>query len=358
MLSVDSKPMTGAAATPAWFPQLLDPINDRVLLVRKSEAEYRDAAFLDERSLRPDAERQIVDWPALAATVPADARRDVQYIFHIGHVGSTLISRLLGELPDLLALREPLIVRTFDAMLAERGEPEALWDPASLPARLEIMTALLSRSFRPEQRALVKATSFTSESAADLVPPGAKALFLHLPPRRYIETILAGDNSRRDLRATAQERLRRLHRRSGEHRWKLWAMKEGETVAMAWAAEMTSLAQAEEKLPQGATLRLDFDTFLAAPADSLRALAAFFGAGLDAEGAELLARHALMGRYSKATEYEYGPDQREALLAEARRDHVEAIADGLRWLEEAARTVPAVARCLSETSPNARKEGS
>src|SRR5689334_5929495 len=123
-----------AAATPAWFPHLVDPINDRVLLVAKSEQDYRDAAFLDERSLRPDAQRQIVDWAALAAAVPPNARRDVQYIFHIGHVGSTLISRLLGELPDVFALREPLIVRTFHEMVEECGTPEALWDPATLPA--------------------------------------------------------------------------------------------------------------------------------------------------------------------------------------------------------------------------------
>jgi hypothetical protein len=341
--------MTGIAATPAWFPQLLDPINDRVLLVRKSEEEYRDAAFLDERSLRPDAERQIVDWSALAASVPAEAQRDVQYIFHIGHVGSTLISRLLGELPEMLALREPLIVRTFDAMLAERGTPEALWDPASLPARLDVTTALLSRTFRPEQRALVKATSFTSESAAELVPPGAKALLLHVSPQRYIETILAGDNSRRDLRATAQERLRRLHRRSGDHRWKLWEMKEGEKIAMAWATEMTSLASAEAKLPQGSTLWMDFDSFLRMPAKALQTLGYFFGARLEAMVAEQLARHKLTHLYSKATDHEFDAEQRAALLAQARRDHGATIACGLRWLEEAGRLVPAIARCLDSS---------
>ncbi|MEA3001712.1 MAG: hypothetical protein QOH81_500 [Sphingomonadales bacterium] len=338
--------MTGPAPSPAWFPHLLDPINDRVLLVRKSEEEYRDAAFLDERSLRPDGERQVVDWSVLAQSVPAEARRDVQYIFHIGHVGSTLISRLLGELPDVLALREPLIIRTMDEMLAERGQPEALWDPASLPARLDVMTALLSRTFRAEQRAMAKATSFTSESAAELVPAGSKALLLHVSPQRYIETILAGENSRRNLRATAPARLKRLHRRSGEHRWNLWEMSEGARTAMAWAAETTSLARAEEALPQGAAFWMDFDSFLAAPAESLQALAAFFGARLGAEEADGLARHPLMGRYSKATEHEYGARQREELLAEVRRDHAEAIADGLRWLEEAARDIPAIARCL------------
>jgi hypothetical protein len=339
--------MTAAAATPAWFPHLLDPINDRVLLVAKTEQEYRDAAFLDERSLRPDTPQQIVDWSALAAALPPDARRDVQYIFHIGHVGSTLISRLLGELPQIFALREPLIVRTFDEMLAERGRPEALWDPTSLPARLGLLAALLSRTFRPEQRALVKATSFTSESAADLVPAGSKALLLYASPERWMETILAGENSRRTLRSAAQTHLRRLHRRTGERRWNLWEMNEGEKLAMAWAAEMTSLAQAEEKLlPKGATMWMDFDAFLAAPAEGLQAIAFFFGAELDAEGAERLARHPLMGRYSKAVDYEYGPAQRATALVEARRQYADTIAGGMRWLEEAARDLSTIASVL------------
>jgi len=324
-----------AAATPGWFPQLLDPINDRVLLVAKREQEYRDAAFLDERSLRQDGQRQIVDWSALAAAVPADARRDVQYIFHIGHVGSTLISRLLGELPQVFALREPTIVRTVDEMLEERGRPEALWDPATIPARLDVMTSLLSRTFRPEQRAMVKATSFTSESAAELVPAGSKALLLYASPERWMETMMAGENSRTTLRGAAQASLRRLHRRSGEHRWNLWEMNEGERIAMAWATEMTSLKQAEARLLDGATMWMDFDTFLGGSAESLQAAAAFFGAQLDAEGSDRLARHPLMGRYSKSTDYEYGPMQREAALAEARRTHKETIRDGLRWLDRA-----------------------
>src|SRR4051794_21298649 len=147
------------AATPAWFPHLLDPINDRVLLVARTEHDYRDAAFPDERSLRQDRQQQTVDWSALAAASPPSARRDVQYIFHIGHVGSTLISRLLGELPEVLALREPAILRDFAERLAERGRAGARWDPATIPARLDVLTALLSRTFRPDPRAMAQPTS-------------------------------------------------------------------------------------------------------------------------------------------------------------------------------------------------------
>lgn len=343
-----SEPGPGAgeiAGTARWFPHLLDPINDRVLLVEKSEADYRDAAFLDDRALRPDTARHIVDWSRLEAAIPVGARRDACYIFHIGHVGSTLISRLLGEIDGVLALREPPILRILDDMLAESGQAEARWDPATLPARLSAATALLSRTFRPGQRAMVKATSFTSESAAAFVPAGARALLLHADPQAYVETILAGENSRREVRASAQARLRRLHRRCGA-RWNLWAMNEGERVAMAWAAEMTSLAAAQDALPNGATRRLDFQAFLDDPPAALLDLAGFFGLALDAEGAAKLARHPLMGRYSKAVEYDYSPALRAQLRAEARRAHRDTIADAMRWLDEAGRACPLVARCL------------
>jgi hypothetical protein len=338
------------AATPLWFPHLLDPVADRVMLVEKSEAEYRDAAFLDERSLKPERPRHGVEWWHLGAAFPPAARRDAHYIFHIGHVGSTLISRLLGELPGVLALREPLILRTFAEMLGERGQAEALWDPESVPGRLDILTALLSRTFRPEQRVLVKATSFVSEIAADLVRPHSRALLLYARPERYFETILAGPNSRQELAVTAQDRLRRLHRAAGGERWRLWEMGEGERVAMAWAAEMASLERAAEALPAGSAMWLDFDAFLAAPAAALGRLAGFFGVELDPAGAEHLAADPLMRRYSKAAEYEYSRELRDEVLAEARLEQAPAIAAASRWLEAAARGSDAVARAIERAA--------
>jgi hypothetical protein len=345
------------AATPLWFPHLLDPLTDRVLLVETAEADYRDSAFLDERSLRAGRARHGVEWWHLSTAFPPAARRDVQYIFHIGHVGSTLISRLLGELPEIFALREPLILRVFADMLGERGQAEALWDQASIPNRLDILTALLSRTFRPEQRALVKATSYVSEIAADLVPAGSSALLLYVRPERFIETILAGPNSRQELAMTARDRLRRLHRSAGGGRWKLWEMGEGERAAMAWAAEMASLVRASEALPAGSATWLDFDAFLDAPAETLESLAAGFGVPLDRAGAEHLAADPLMRRYSKAAEYEYSRELREEVLAGARREQAPAIAAGLRWLDEAARGCPAVASAIEQAGPGSTPGG-
>lgn len=315
---------------PRWFPHRLDLETDSLLLVEKSEEDYREASFLDDRSLRPDRRQHLVPWTEVAGAVPAEARRDLHYIFHIGHVGSTLISRLLGELPDVLALREPLILRT----LAER--------PAELAPRLDTVTALLSRTFRPDQRAMVKATSFVSEIAAELVPADSRALLLYARPERYVETILAGENSRRESAVTRPARLARLGRRIADRDWA--ATGEGEAIALGWAAEMTSLMRASRALGERA-LMMDFDAFLAAPAARLLEISRFFDLRLDAEEAEALAAHPLMRRYSKAPEYEYDADLRDQLLSRCRAEHSDQIARAQAWLAVAA-SVPEVAEAL------------
>src|SRR3546814_15791701 len=75
--------------------------------------------------------------------------------------------------------------------------------------RLDTLTALLSRTFRPEQRAIVKATSFTREIARRLIPPASHTLFLFAPPEHYPEHILAGANSRHPPQDGRPSRLQR-----------------------------------------------------------------------------------------------------------------------------------------------------
>ena len=338
------------AATPRLYPHALDTLFDRVVLVERTEEDFRSAAFLDDRSLQAGARREIVAWQDVAAAMPRSARRDVQYIFHIGHVGSTLISRLLGELPALLALREPLLLRTFADQIRLAGRPECAWPPHSLQPRIETLTALLSRTFRSGQRAIVKATSFTSEAAPALVPHGSRALLVYTSAQRYLENILAGDASRQELHMLAGSRVARLNARHGEPRWNLWELAEAEKAALAWACEMTSLQQAERALGPDRTLWVDFDAFLADPATALARVAAFFGEPIDAATAGRLAASPLMQRYSKSLEHEYSPGLREEVLAESRSANRAAIGSAMGWLNTAAQCYPALADCLARSS--------
>lgn len=333
------------ASSPAWLPHAVDVGADQVLLVRRGEQEYRAASFLDDRSVRPDTPRQVLSWPDISKALPRAARHDVQYIFHIGNVGSTLISRLLGELPDVLALREPQVIRAFGELLGPVPHTLA-WPPAAARERVETLIALLSRTFRAEQRANVKATSFTSEIAHLLVPEGSRALLLFATLQHYIENILAGENSIRLLQLVTPGRVERLRTRCVGFSSDPDHMSDAQKAALGWACEMTSLQQAAQRLGEERVMWLDFDRFLTEPAEHFLAIARFFGHAADEPVARAICSGALMRRYSKALEYEYSPALRAEILAEARARHGAAIRDALGWLDEVGRHYPAVEQAI------------
>jgi hypothetical protein len=53
-----------------------------------------------------------------------------------------------------------------------------------------------------------------------------------------------------------------------------------------------------------------------------------------------------MGRYSKAPDYEYSPDLRRRILADARHRHAPAIRDGLNWIAGLGQRYPAMAEAI------------
>lgn len=335
------------AQGPNWFPQQMDAASDRVLLVRMDEAGYHAASFLDQRMLTPQSQTQWIAWNELE-TMEQAGRSDAYFIFHIGHVGSTLISRLLGELDGVFALREPQILRNFADLAAINGQPHAPWSPAQFDAALETTIGWLSRTYSGSDRAFIKATSFVSEIAAPLLGARRKALFLSVSPQRYLETILAGDNSRQELALLASPRLHRLHKRLGAEDWALWELSEPARAAMSWLSEMMALDAAAHSAPKDHILWLDFDTFLEDPADQLGALCTFFGIGADSKTLSALTNGPLMKQYSKAPEHGYGPDVREKLLAEARTTHQEGIAEALIWLNDMATRHEAVSNLMAK----------
>lgn len=319
----------------------LDVGGNRVLLVQLSEQEYREASFLDNRLLQQQRPMQWVDWTQITQ-VEKQLPHNAQFIFHIGHVGSTLISRLLGEAGDTLSLREPQILRQFAELKPLDGKPHSEWRPGEFGKRLDGAIHWLSRTFAPGQRSLVKATSFVSEIAGDILSNGRKSIFLTLKPERYIQTILAGENSRQELSALSSARLMRLNQRLEAKPINLWELDEAKRAAMAWATEMTAL----EAASGDNVMWVDFDAFLANPAAQLHAMAQFLTIDLSAEQAARLAAGPMMQQYSKAPEHGYSKQLREQVMAQAAAERRAEIAAALEWLETLAAANSAVAKAM------------
>src|SRR5579862_7220762 len=96
--------------SPAWLP--VDAAADGVSLVRLDEEDYRRSSFLDQRLLALGYERSLCARETLGSAA-ARLAPPSHYIFHTGHVGSTLISRLLGEHSAFFVLREPAVLRAI-----------------------------------------------------------------------------------------------------------------------------------------------------------------------------------------------------------------------------------------------------
>jgi hypothetical protein len=122
------------AASPAWFP--LETIEGEAMrLIQLDEAAYRAASFLDQRLLGAGY-RQSACALALLSGAAERLAAPAHYIFHTGHVGSTLVSRLLGAHQSFFALREPALLRAVSV----RPAPDA-----GAPS-LDVALALLGRT--------------------------------------------------------------------------------------------------------------------------------------------------------------------------------------------------------------------
>jgi hypothetical protein len=334
--------------SPEIYPHSYDPAVDMVYLVRMSEPEFRNASFLDQRVLLDGKAGDWATWPDFWRQAGAGASaKGCDFIFHIGHVGSTLVSRLLGEHGAILSLREPTPLRTLAALEIETDAPYSPISPQIFDARLEQLVALWSRTWRAEQKALVKGTSITCALAPRLLSrdPAARAIVMFTQAEPYLASILGAHNSIHDLRDQAPLRLRRLHRSIGATPFRLWNLSPGEMIAMSWAAEMIALAEASAGR-EDRVLRVDFERFLASPQAHLSTAFAFLGAAASPADIDALARGPIMHRYSKAPEHAYDAKLRRDVLDYGRQTHPHEIRAGLQWLEDAARSHSLIGQAL------------
>ena len=321
-----------------WLVQALDPAAKMVRLIAMTRESYRSASFLDDRMMQQPVKAHIVPWSAVQNAIQPNARRDARWIFHIGHVGSTLVARLLGEIGGVLSIREPRFLRDISVV-----------PPAELRSFTDAAAALYSRTFATDEVALVKATSFVSELAPDLVPKGARVLFMYAKPREYIASILAGDNSLKELRMLAPSRAQRLQRRVSALGP---AHNDAELAAIAWACEMTSLEAAAEAMPDRQIEWADFDRMLGAMQAELTRVAAFFGFAVEPDRIEAIVRGPLMSRYSKDLGYEYSAQLRRDLIEEALAGNRPQVEDALAMLRSGAEKSPLLARALARAEEN------
>ncbi len=301
-------------ASPKLFPLNIDTDGRVVQLVGLSEAEYQVASFLDNRLLTANTPQATVPWQELAIAA-SGLPINCDFIFHISHVGSTLLSRLLGSHPSCFSVREPAILR-----LISQGR---------FQDRLQTFLGLWSRTYHPGQRAIIKATSFVNEIAIQLlsVAPNSRALLMFVKPETFLPALLDGAMS--DISSNLQCRFKRLQSKGLLIGVALGDLSPGECVAMSWLSEMESLNEAAKTFVDR-TLWLDFDEFLDQPELNLQK--SFLHFGVTAEVQSLIAGP-IMQKYAKRPDVNYDASFRAKLLDASRDKHQDEISRGLAFIK-------------------------
>lgn len=322
------------AERPEIFPHQLNLINDSVLLVKLSSDQIRAASFLDQRVLGKTTEGQWVNWQMVANQVDKMPESALPgFIFHVGHCGSTLLSRLLEFAEETQCLREPLPLRTLAQDHADFNAGRSFLSREDQIHRLRLLSGLWRRGAR---QTVVKATSICTDLLRPIhsLEPGARALFMYNQAETHITTLLAGENSLMDLKGFAQLRLQRLQQASGLE-IQLHQLSRGQLAAMSWLSETTSISRSLQTHSQQIHL-LDFESFLQNPAEHLGISLTHLGIQASPDSIRKAIASPVLRTYSKAPEHEYNAQTRTAILNDSRSRFGQEIKAGLTWLERLA----------------------
>jgi len=289
---------------------------------------YQRSIFLDRRIQPKSATGEKV---SLASLYGAQERtgaqpRDIGYIFHIAHCGSTLLARALDVKDANLVCREPMALRQLGVQGAKSfGQP--LGD--EWRRRASLAATLLSRRYNADGPVILKANvpvNFIIDPLMQLRPQ-QPAIFLHFSLEHYLLAILRSAGHAQWLDRVSKELQGGIDGASGAGP----AQTPATQAARLWLAQMLEYAKALETYPNAVSL--DAEAFFNEPRAVLAASFAHFGQAVDDAHVGAIAQSDLFARYSKDPNMAYDNATRLSLQQALHRELGGALAEARRWLE-------------------------
>jgi hypothetical protein len=341
--------------TPALFLRDVDPVRGAAVLAPMTADSYRASSFLDTRIHRA-ADRELALPLATLLQMRATRqppRRSSDFIFHVGHCGSSLLSRLLGELPGYLALREPPLLMGLARSHRQLGTPGFPISPEMWDALFELSLIMLGRTWHESQRALIKPTSHVASLIPSLMrfTGDERGLLLYVDLPTYLAIMLRA-GTRRETRLFAEDfRLRDFAELAPAVAATLNEPSDPQLAAMTWLLLAREFAAALDDPALGARLLpLCFDDFLAAPERTLADVCGFLRADPSAETIAALLAGPATTRHAKSPETVYDGRHRQQELDTARARHAGEIEEGLVWAQHVADSCRAFAGLIERFS--------
>lgn len=331
---------------PGVLPMRIDLIHRKILAVNLGDVKIKEAAFLDER---------VLDGHESGAWLPLDKVTELPLsqlapypdacIFHVGHCGSTLLARFLGELPDNRILREPLILQTLSLTQRELGYPQSRVSRSNYSTFADCVWRLLGRKQASDVISVVKATSITANLARDYLHrvQTGKAVFLYIKPQDYLATMLREPNLRTGARQVGAQWCMDLDAVTKGIYPSLDELSDSEFLGLAWLGAQLGFARTQPQFSDR-TLFLEFDSLLADPENTLSSVAAFMCLNASKEQIRKSVNSRWADHYAKDPRFPYNALMRRQELQRATMNHAEEIEMGMSFIKKWWRRLPHLRR--------------
>ena len=209
---------------------------------------------------------------------------ELGFIFHIGHCGSTLLSRALALSSAILPLREPLPLLTLSGCLYDIDQPTSLVSASQFSSLFSSVSNALSRRYDGVELSMVKANSTCNNLIAPslVASKRRRAVGLYLPLEAYLASMMAKEALSADVRGQAVTRMKAWTLIDDARRLKLSELNPVQMMVLAWLTNLYQFTKAKKDFPNQIEL-LNFNDFLRRPDKKLNELSQFFCQGKESQ---------------------------------------------------------------------------
>ncbi len=336
--------------SPGLYPKTLDLREGHVRFVLLEESDYGSSSFLDDRLVTGSRTEVVIDLEDLFARCEAKGwpSRPAHFLFHVGHCGSTLLSKLLGGLDGCFSLREPPALLSLASCARYLGYPGFDMSADQWGRLLRLLRSLLTRTYRKADTALIKPTSHANNIMRALLQwsETSRAILLFVDLEPYLASVLR-PHLRGETRSFIGDRLHDFIRMTGRRGYSGENLSDAQQAALIWLVQMREFHDllADDRL-RHRVRAVNFDDYLTTPARTLGSLAAFLGSPAPDDAIERILGSETAKSYAKAAEHADGAYERAAMLRAARHELRTEIDEGLAWAEETGRRYAAFGSLL------------
>jgi hypothetical protein len=281
------------------------------LLVEMNRRAYRDSIFCDTRRISRAGDKiEKIPWHALADACDAAANppRDIFYVFHMAHCGSTLLARALDIENENIVYREPEALKQLGMAAAATFFPDDA--PAPWLRQLGLVVRLLARSYSDTGPIIVKGNLPTNTVIPQLLDftPDTRAIFLYCSLENYLLAVLKSDVHRKWVTGVNTYLSRPIDCATGTSVQQRQGFPVAKAAACIWLTQAALFHETIARYPRSRSL--GSEQLFSDPGPVLEKAFQFFGQSFDDQQLNQIVNSEIFSRHSKFPDVEFNNDVR------------------------------------------------